>query len=333
MINSLLILLVIIFLQKIRPIRPFSHFNNLYLERSVSSAFKGVLALLVVLHHLAQRTNDVFLFHQFFRDNGYLFTGGFFFLSGYGLQKSYITIPNYKKSFLIKRFSSVLFPYILVIGIYWILKNDYTFYNVLKQLFENNTFVPFSWFIINIIYLYLIFYFTMSVSKKRKALMIISTTLGTFLWIYICKKLIYGGWWYNTTFLFVFGIIWASYEEKFLFCLKKYLAIILSILMITLCFTYGTTMNEIKFLNATIFVAMILILSLKFRIGNNMLSFLGTISLEIYLLQGIFIEITRQYIHNDSYWCCAVFILDIIGAYVLHMVIFKLKLLKQKILN
>ena len=55
-------------------------------ERSVTVRYRGFFALLVILHHMAQRVTEAGLLHMYI-DIGYLAVAGFFFYSGYGLMK------------------------------------------------------------------------------------------------------------------------------------------------------------------------------------------------------------------------------------------------------
>lgn len=59
-----------------------------YFCKQETIAIKGLLAIMVLLHHLYQQThffcNSDFI-DYFFRSFGYIAVSGFFFLSGYGI--------------------------------------------------------------------------------------------------------------------------------------------------------------------------------------------------------------------------------------------------------
>ena len=90
------------------------------LARENARAFRGILSVLVVCYHLSQRTGDRSLFHLFVFF-GFLPVSYFFFLSGYGLQKSFAKKPHYRASILKKRIPSVALPYLFFICLYWLL--------------------------------------------------------------------------------------------------------------------------------------------------------------------------------------------------------------------
>lgn len=60
---------------------------------------------------------------------------------------------------------------------------------------------------------------------------------------------------------------------------------------------------------------------MKFTIGNPILSFLGTNSLEMYLVQGLFIRGLRSsivYIENDALWALITIVGSVVLGFVLH---------------
>ena len=84
----ILLLFLCIFGAKIT--KPLSSINSKdYLSLATCKSYRGLFAIVVILHHLAQRTETGILF-RIFTSMGSLAVAFFFFLSGYGLQKSYI---------------------------------------------------------------------------------------------------------------------------------------------------------------------------------------------------------------------------------------------------
>lgn len=86
-----------------------------------SFVLKGILAMLIVLHHISRRRElwcpedtswYVYIFDQLITLSP-VFVGMFFFISGYGVMTSFNrTQGEYIKTFLIKRFSKVLIPWL-----------------------------------------------------------------------------------------------------------------------------------------------------------------------------------------------------------------------------
>lgn len=91
-----------------------------------SNCLKGVMAIAIVLHHLAQRT-DIYLMHLFFEDFGVIAVGCFFFISGYGLISSYETKGKaYLTGFILKRWRKLVVPFLFVVVLYQLINPKMT---------------------------------------------------------------------------------------------------------------------------------------------------------------------------------------------------------------
>lgn len=334
--------LLVIFVFKMKIVKPFSVINEEYLSIETCRAYKGLLALVVVFHHLAQRTENGLLFHQF-AGVGYLTVSVFFFFSGYGLQKSYMNSDNYKKGFLLRRLPTILIPYILVTFIYWLMNcalgNIYSIKDMVGALVRGVPIDRNSWYIIAILVFYIVFWLLMVLCKKRYFLML----LGAFLWyvFYVgyCMGMGYGEYWFNTSHLLIVGMFWAICERRILAIIEKnYLLFSITmalLLALLLCVSssialliplkgIGVIMTALK---AFLFTVSVMLFSLRFKVGNKALAFLGKISFEIYMLHGLFVTILRSdiiYIHNEVLWCAFVFLCTIVFASFMHIVFDKI---------
>ena len=141
----------------------------------LSSALKGAAATGIILHHLTQNVTKYGSHPMgpvtFFNEIGILFTSIFFFLSGYGLIRSYFSKKDYFSSFLQKRLPHVLIPffvsnviYYLGLGIYFgYLKDFYHGHadSALDAVVSLSGFLLLNtntWFLVEITILYLLFY-------------------------------------------------------------------------------------------------------------------------------------------------------------------------------
>lgn len=74
-----------------------------------TNSLRGVLAILIILHHLSSKIDILFL--KWFHDFGAPIVSMFFFVSGYGLIKSYLKKGTaYIDGFLAKRLGKILPP-------------------------------------------------------------------------------------------------------------------------------------------------------------------------------------------------------------------------------
>lgn len=110
-----------------------------YLSAGQGKALRGILSIVIVLHHLGQKNMGVVLLPVFAKI-GYLATSVFFFLSGYGLMTQYMHRENYSRCFLRKRIGAVLVPYVLATLLCWavypLLGTPWTFGDILRGFRE-----------------------------------------------------------------------------------------------------------------------------------------------------------------------------------------------------
>lgn len=313
--------LAFLFLWKLKIIRRKGIYNELYLSRDTTSSVKGLLALSIVFHHLAQRTLGGPIFHKFFY-TGAISASLFFFFSGYGLMKRYLTDPGYPKHFLSRRVMPVLLTYLLATGIYWTayaaFGKAYSLGEIGLVLWQGSPIVPFSWFVINILLFYLVFFMLMRLPHKNPQRILAGAGLFCILWTGFCAGRGYGLFWSDTTPLLAVGMLWAQYEERILEWIRKRslpvslicLGGFLPSFLITVLLSENTSMDGIKWpanaLAACFFVLLFLLFSQKALIGNPVLHFFGRISFELYLMQGLFIGLLRNdrfYIESEFLWC------------------------------
>lgn len=327
----------------IKPAKTISAINDDYLTIDTFKTYKGIFAIVVVLHHLAQRTQGGGSLFRDFSHIGYLAVAAFFFYSGYGLQKSYMTKCDlYRKDFLKKRLPVVLFPYIVVTVFYWIVNwlngEFYSFKDVMASFISGKPIVLFSWYVITIIIFYLVFWILMTVCKKNYYAMLIGGVIWYVLYTLFCIKMKYGSWWYNTPHILILGMSWAIWEEKLTKIIKRYQFIIpLVWIAFAVAFVLKVIYSSqiptriisllIEIVTVILFVISLVLYSMKSKIDNKILRFLGDISFEIYLIQGLFIQLfrgNRIYIENEFVWAYLVLASSIAGGYILHIVFSKI---------
>lgn len=147
------------------------------------------------------------------------------------------------------------------------------------------------------------------------------------------KNIGWGEYWYNTILISNLGMLWAFKEENIIKFIKKSYYLVLP--MIVLLFAvFGINRSLIvKLLNfdfssvlvttivGILFTLIVLFISRKFIIGNKILDFVGKISLEVYLLQGIFMYIfikSDRIISSDILTSLIVIVLTIVFGYVFN---------------
>lgn len=319
-IDALPIALLVLFVFGMKPVVPLASFNSNYNSIITGKNLRGLLAITVIFHHLAQRTTGGLLFHQFTRV-GFLAVAMFFFFSGYGLQKSYIASREYRKHFLFHRIPPVLFPYVIVTALFWIMYaiggRFLSVKEIILAIINGSPIVSHSWYIINILIFYIVFWLLMNLFGSNYNGMIIGACVWYVLYAAFCIKMGYGSWWYNASQLLIVGMFWATYEGKIEYYAKKHYKVLAPLVFGTFFVLFlfrGKLANDIgikglslilTMICAVLFALSVLLFTMKFEIGNPALAFLGKNSLEIYLVQGLFMTGLRNntiYIQNEALW-------------------------------
>ena len=309
-------------------------FNEEWNSFSETKAIQGLMALCIVCHHTAQQTcvnwlpsGNIVNGLNVFSDTGFLFVGVFFFWSGYGLFKSFKNKQKYLSGFISKRVVPVLVPYVIVCFLFT-LERIFVFKEKMPLWFKITNFTGitigyyFGWYIQAIVVFYLVFYFAFKYSRYDFDA-ILYVFAGVLLWVvagliidhndYFMR----GQWWYNSTMLFPFGVLFAKNESKIIEFLKKRFKILVpsSIILFFLSFFFSRFMESIggyygemmgfpfskkilyrvltltpQLLAAVMFTLILILICMKAKFHNKVLDFLGSHTLEIYLTHAFFLE-------------------------------------------
>ncbi|MCR5616223.1 MAG: alpha/beta fold hydrolase [Saccharofermentans sp.] len=277
-----------------------------------SKRVQGLFAVLIVFHHLSQMVSASWLPDQYrqpgleiFVPIGYLLVGFFFFCSGYGLTKSMRTKEYYFDEFFVRRLNRILFAAIFV---------D-IFYVILRVYKDNMTFPlnPYSWYVFTIIILYTGFFLAYRKETKASFAIMCAWVLAYCVLGYV---LALGNWWINSCPAFLVGIFMADRKEeksdgKRLF-VSGFLAVwtfiggeVIKGMLVGAGFkNYGVINSAVVLLQMIASAAFSLFfyyICIKtpgedaknkvLVIARKVLTFLGGITLELYLVHGIFVNV------------------------------------------
>lgn len=266
-----------------------------YLSLNTTNCVKGLLAVCILLHHIARALPDNSLL-SIFQHIGGIVVSLFFFYSGYGLMIQCQTKTDYEKTFLVKRIPTLLIPYIIVTPLYmWICGVD--FKEMLINLVYGLPVVNNSWFVIHILLFYIVFWGLMILCKKDVHLMFITASAAIALWVYFTFTNGASLYWYNCSHILILGMIWSIYGEQFVKCVKQnYIFALMSFILFFISFYYlsriaeGITLYWLRNIMYIMFVLTCLTLLLKIPVQHYILDYLGSISFEIYLIHGFWIS-------------------------------------------
>ena len=189
-----------------------------------------------------------------------------------------------------------------------------------------------EWYMVEIFILYFVFWLIFRYVRSRKAglaimaLFIAALILFTFFRGHTAEtyaEWFKGEWWCNSTPLFLIGMIFAENEEKWIIWIKKHYALCLvSGIVLCIAFSILSGFTQMKFgywsemipwrkysdiwdklicvvtqiPYIVLFVASLLLITMKVRFSNKIMQFLGEISLELYLIHYIAIKLYVYFI-------------------------------------
>lgn len=292
----------------------------------------------------------------FFENLGTLFVGFFFLCSGYGLIYSYETKPGYLDTFVKRRVITVLVPFFICNYAYMItgliLGNQFTTGQLVRAFFGILLLNDHMWFAVEIMILYMIFYFIFRYIRDERlcyvcmAICILVMMIGSFLAGHNTENTemvaawFKGEWWYNTTPLFFVGMMGAKYRNSLTEFAKKYYKRLVVLLVAAFLILYHFTIRKInaggywtesandmaygdklqtlalQLPMVLCFELLVVLILMKVQFHNRVLVFLGKISLEVILLEKVFMLIfaERPVFHNVNMYSCAVVVATILFA-------------------
>lgn len=302
-----------------------------FMSKDYTTYLRGICALAIMLRHI--RITD-FAPLNVFDYLGNPIVGIFFFLSGYGMltRIKQTGIDNYMNGFILKRCVPLFVEYIFV----WIFNFVSMFlvsgnFNFLKKIIT-----PYSWFIIMIEVLYIVFYIGYKLFKDNLKRLIIFVTISELALIIALSVFGVGECWYLSLLCFSGGMIYSVVNLN----KKKTLPLIFGFGALAVVATGAeyvlSDKPKIIVLWALIYNVSVLSLAIValsvgryVRFKNPVFELCGKMSLEIYLLHGVFQFIFKEIkpIYNNSLLYGAMIILCTL---LMSYGLMKLKTLKLK---
>lgn len=308
-------------------------FNEDCLSKKQSKMMQAIVCLFVVLHHLTQEISGYGDLYRgpvtILSSMGILFTSIFFFFSGYGLIVSVKSNNEYLDNFLKHRFSTVLVPFItanviaVLIRIFYV-KMPMTPMQIAQCVSGYVLINGNGWYIVEIVFIYLAFYIIFkTVKNKRAAIILLCVFVGLLIYTgysnghdfsTLGNHWFKGEWWYNSTIVFIQGVLFACLKDRITALAKKYYRLLLPahLVLFVLCFyveeiirkRYGYYNNMMvtsyissklatliaQMILCIVFTNLVILVHMKVRTGNRILEFVSSISMEIFLIHGLFIN-------------------------------------------
>lgn len=282
------------------------------LDAKSTTCIKGILCIYVMLHNLGLDLENDELKELVCEHSGGVGVGLFFFLSAYGIIRSYQAKGN---KYLLK----LLFVHIPKLWAVAIFINAITYLSFQQGAYETkdmwlrilnldllNGFKRINrhgWYIASIIALYLIFilvYFVCSKLKTEKRMIIAGLTMafvsvGFRIAAHVADT---GGMYTREMPAFAIGCIYATFYDKINEFALKYFKI--GMLISVGAFIYGFLMWEPLGTYASALI--IIFVSQKFTYYSNVTYFLGKICIGVYLFLHYSSIVLQPYLSNEYLW-------------------------------
>ena len=315
-----------------------------YLSNKSTKSLKGLLALLIIFHHISQKITTGENFSNFEYMGRYI-VALFFFLSGYGLYFQYRNNATYMENFLKKRLVRIFIPFFVFIVIYVIYRA--TLGEVVNVDFflsfwkDHSNIIYNGWFINSIIVLYVIFY--VSFVNKDSKISEYKLVFLTLVYIFWKAYQDHGDWEYVSIMAFLLGVFWMKNRVSIDKLLEKnYFIFLVSFSILMYVFHYyedimkniGITNKYVYYgivgnLCTMVFIVYFILLSNKLNFSNKYLDFLGDISFEIYMIHGLVMHYLGKFFVssgvNDVLYTIVVLFVSIVSAYYIKKLIIVLE--------
>lgn len=271
--------------------------DNQLISLDDSKVIKGLLAVLIIFHHsslvLSFSIGEQVV--RFFDSIGYILTGLFFILSGYGVMKQIeLKGAEYLKSFWKSRVKKIIIPYAILSILCYVLRiivGGYDFTVFIEKICVGDFPVPYSWYIIALLIEEFVFYlcfrvlhFRLNMKKQWIIVIMFILTIG----LSVCFfEIGFGMWYYSSLLCFPLGIL-MEYKETAIIR-KLWFIIPLDLIAGIILFVLSEDILNIIYRNMFVLVLGMLVISFFYLLNIKIKCFiwLSNYSLEVYLIHGI----------------------------------------------
>lgn len=306
----LLLLLFIILLCLYRADYQIKGFNEKYLSKSGTDSIRGIFILLIVVTHSLQyisRNSYNFssvgdeILMWIVRNLGQLVVVMFLFYSGFGIGESYKRKGmHYLNAFPRKRILTTLLNFdvaiiaFLLLGMY--LGTPMTIRQVLLSFVGWESLGNSNWYIFVILLCYLFSYLSIRMNVNSWFRVLILTMLCFVAIVWLSKEK--DGCWYNTILCFPMGFLFSTYKNSIERFLKNYYwvsCVCLSLIFMILRHVPTDGMSLSYNALSIVFAMLVVLLTMKVKIGNPFLQWLGGHLFPIYIYMRIPMILIEEY--------------------------------------
>lgn len=274
--------------------------NPDYISLDGSNAIKGIFAIIILCSHMggyltlsdsfADRTYTHVIFYL-----GQTMVAPYLFYSGYGIFFSLRHKPGYASGFFKKRFLKILLHFDLAILLFLLVQAflpiRYPVRNYLLCWVGWESIGNSNWFVFVILSLYLIAFCGLLLERRKGfTLFAVVCLFSAILWLVLRFVAHKENWWVDTIAAFPLGMLLGAGKDNIDAFLAKYQGVWFAILACVSAFfiiwhhLHGV---DVYGISSCLFCLIVVLASMKIRMGNPALKWLGKNAFSIYILQRL----------------------------------------------
>lgn len=277
--------------------------NQDYISLQGTAPVKGIFAVIILCSHMgsylsldATLAND--FYHRIMVYLGQAMVAPYFFYSGYGILLSYKKKAGYLSGFMKNRLLKTLFHFDFAILLFIIVQSLLSIYyparNYLWCWIGWESVGNSNWFVFVILSLYLLAFVGMLLDKKTmddgRVLVITTFFFSVFLWVFLRLCAHKDFWWVDTIAAFTLGMLFALGRHKVETMLRgshvRWLIAFVCVLALYIAWHHGFGV-DIFGICSCLFCVLLVLTTMKVKVGNPVLIFLGRNAFAIYILQRL----------------------------------------------
>lgn len=308
----LLIILIAVLFYNIK-VTPQGEFHSDYSSPRQTATINGIFTLLIFFSHASQYVklggflDEPYLaFRQYI---GQLVVASFLFFSGFGMMESISKKGHdYVKSIPTKRFFKVWYHFaialLLFLAVDIIFKRGYSLKAILLSFTGLTAIGNSNWYMFVTFAMYIIIYASFMICRKHKELGVVLVLALTVAFSVFENKIGLADRYYNTIFCMPFGMIFSLIKPYFdKAVMKNDVLYAISFSMIFAGYYYFSSNRNDSIIHHNIFailaVILIMIITMKVKIGNAILDFFASHIFSFFILQRIPMIILTELGFND----------------------------------
>ena len=283
-----------------------------FLRHDNTVIISGLFVIFVFLSHFSSYTkaDHSLIYPLFTKVLGQLIVAPFFLFSGYGIMKSIENkgdkyIMSFWKNRILKVWVHFALALLLFLMISFINHSKYGLKRIVLSFIGLSSIGNSNWYMFTLLSLYVITIISSFCFIKKKTLIPYSVAVFVIIYMYVIRMNGKAFYYYDTSFAFAFGMIFAEYENKINDYLTKNNKKYMVCFLITIILFIGaslwrsyTHLISSFIIWVSFFCLLVLMLSMKVKSNNIILRALGKYSFEIYILQRIPMNLFVKMIPN-----------------------------------